>query len=311
MGMFPRERRVYESGLLSPRQRAVQALMSSGGNVYVYGPPGTGKTTLLNAAHLGRPGSARWHCAEFFRAIHDELPRHGRSVELTVKALTGQAGAVFFDEFHIHDIADAIYLHRALSWWDSHGVRVVATSNYVPEQLMPNPVLHHAAEPVISLLRSHFEVAELDEGVDYRAAAASRSAGFDSGGWMSWAHHGPATASISLNARSLPVIPGPADSQVVETTFHDLCEKPWSVSDYLTLLAESTTLVVHDVPHPARIGREPGQRLANLIDVAYDQDVPVTIHSPGAPEDLHSSAFPPLDVARTVSRLRSLGAAHF
>lgn len=283
--------------------------MTTGGNVYVYGPPGGGKTTLLDAALIGRPGSVRWHCAEFFRAIHDELPRHGRSVDSTVRALTGRVRFVFFDEFHFHDVADAIYLQHALRWWDSHRVRVVATSNYVPEQLLPNPILHHAAEPIIAHIRSHFEVVELDEGVDYRDAGASSSGGFASGRWLPIAPHGPASASIGVNARSLPVLPRSSESHTIETTFYDLCERPWSTTDYLTLLTDRCSVVVHDVPHPTDIGREPGQRLANLVDVAYDRGVPVTIHSPGSPDDLYQAASPPLDVARTVSRLRSLRTA--
>ena len=85
--------------------------------------------------------------------------------------MRSRASAVFFDEFYVHDVADAIYLHRALTWWCSHRVRVVATSNYVPDELLPNPLLHAAAEPVIDLIRSRFAVIDLDEGIDHRATA--------------------------------------------------------------------------------------------------------------------------------------------
>lgn len=101
---------------LTARQRTVMDSMSGRGNVYVYGPPGSGKTTLLNTAHEATPKSVRWHSAEFFRSAHAELPRHGRNVEAAVRASTGRARVVFFDEFHVHDVADAIYLYRALTW---------------------------------------------------------------------------------------------------------------------------------------------------------------------------------------------------
>ncbi|MDV7999988.1 cell division protein ZapE [Rhodococcus sp. IEGM 1408] len=287
-------------------------MVSMGGrdHVYVYGPPGSGKTTLLDSAHSEAPESVRWHCAEFFRAVHAELPGHGRDLETTVRALTGRARAVFFDEFHVHDVADAIYLHRALTWWCAHRVRVIATSNYVPEELLPNSLLHAAAEPVISLIRSRFAVIDLDEGIDHRATATGSEKGFTAGGWLPPLSHKPSTSSLTLGNRSLPVLSQPMGTRTIETTFAALCELPWSTSDYLTLLADRSPLVIHDVPHPAQIGREPGQRLANLVDVAYDVDAPLTIHSPGTPDDLAASAFPPLDVARTVSRLRSLRASH-
>lgn len=301
------DNRVPEAVSFTRRQCEVQASMSGRSNVYVYGPPGSGKTTLLDAVHKAKARSARWHCAEFFRAIHDGLPKHGRDLDATVKALTGHARTVFFDEFHVHDVADAIYLHRALKWWNSHQVRVVATSNYRPEGLLPNPLLHEAAEPVIKHIRCNFEVADLDEGIDHRTNGTVCRAGFTSGKWLQPIAHEPATASLILSARALPVLPLPMGARTIETTFSALCERPWSTSDYLALLGDRKSLVLHGVPNPAAIGREPGQRLANLIDVAYDRDVPLTIHSSGSPEDLHSSAFPPLDVARTVSRLRCLG----
>jgi len=304
--MSSRSERGLKPAMLTPRQRAVQVSMGGHRNVYVYGPPGTGKTTVLNAAHASRTRSTRWHCAEFFRAVHDGLPVHGRDLDTTVKSLTGRSEAVFFDEFHLHDVADAIYLHRALRWWDSHEVRVVVTSNYQPEGLLPNPLLHHAAEPVIAQIREHFEVIDLDEGVDFRRANGAAKGGFSAGGWLPVVRHAPATASLSLNSRMLSVLPTFRRPETIETTFFELCGRPWSTTDYLELLAGHDSLVIHDAPHPSEFDREPGQRLANLIDVAYDRDIPVTIHSPGQPEDLRTSEFPPLDVDRTISRLHSL-----
>lgn len=295
------------------RQQFVLERMGGPGSVYVHGPPGSGKTMLLDAAHATRARSVRWHCAEFFRAVHAELPRHRRSVEATIAALTGRARAVFFDEFHLHDVADAIYLDRALAWWAAHRVRVVATSNYPPDELLPNPLLHHAAEPVIERIIASFEVLELDEGVDHRRYTPAAEKGFASGVWLPLVAHAPVSADVRVGGRQLAVVEpgpgatsGPGGSRVLETTFAVLCRSPWSTSDYLALLAEYGSVVVHDVPDPAHLGREPGQRLANLVDVAYDDDVPLTIHSDGSPERLLDADFPPLDAARTVSRLTAM-----
>lgn len=298
-------------GELTARQQSVLGTMRGRGSVYVYGPPGTGKTTLLDGAHAMNPRSVRWHCAEFFRAVHSELPRHGRNMEATVAALTGKARAVFFDEFHVHDVADAIYLDRALQWWAGHRVRVVATSNYPPAELLPNPLLHQAAEPVISRIEATFRVVELDEGVDHRleichGGGVPGNGGFASGAWLPMVSHAPATGTVEVSGRSLPVL-APNGGRMLVSTFAALCEAPRSTSDYLALLSRQEAVVIHDVPDPALLGREPGQRFANLVDVAYDHDVPLIVHSDGGPERLHDAGVPPLDVARTVSRLSVLG----
>lgn len=302
--------RLPHGGELTARQQSVLEAMRGPADVYVYGPPGTGKTTLLDAAHARNARSVRWHCAEFFRAVHSELPHHGRSMEATIASLTGRARAVFFDEFHVHDVADAIYLDCALQWWAGHRVRVVATSNYPPAELLPNPLLHQAAEPVIARINAAFRVVELDEGVDHRQGArhgcgVPGNGGFASGAWLPVVSHAPATGAVEVGGRSLPVL-APNDGRVLESTFAALCEAPWSTSDYLALLSRHESVVVHDVPDPALLGREPGQRFANLVDVAYDRDVRFTVHAAGAPGRLVAAGFPPLDVARTVSRLSGI-----
>lgn len=320
--------RLPHGGELTARQQSVLDAMRGQANVYVYGPPGTGKTMLLDGAHALNARSIRWHCAEFFRAVHSELPSHGRSMEATVASLTGKAGTVYFDEFHLHDVADSIYLDRALAWWAAHRVRVVATSNYRPAQLLPNPLLHDAAEPVIAQLSWHFAIFELDDGVDYRRgrspvpsadspASTAESAvivggreftGFASGVWLQVAEHSPLTGVVRVNGRPLAVSTAhPAERErILETTFAALCDAPWSTSDYLELVSDHDQVVLHDVPDPGRLCRDPGQRLANLVDVAYDRDVPLVIYAEGAADRLVDAEFPPLDVARTVSRLAAL-----
>lgn len=115
---------------------------------------------------------------------------------------------------------------------------------------------------------------------------------------------------IALNTRRLAVVRTPAievkTGVGVETTFAKLCGAPWPTSDYLQLLGEVHCVVLHDVPPPHMIAREPIQRLANLVDMVYDRDVPLVLHCDGRPDELRMARFPPLDVERTVSRLHTL-----
>ncbi|WP_333619631.1 AFG1/ZapE family ATPase [Dietzia sp.] len=132
--------------------RAIHSL-SGAGNVYLFGPPGSGKTTLLDAVHAANPGSVRKHFGAFYRELHAALPGVGRSVPRAVAELTERARLVCFDELHLHDVADSLYLAAALDHWEDAEVRVVATSNYRPAELLPNPLLHDAALPVIRRIR--------------------------------------------------------------------------------------------------------------------------------------------------------------
>lgn len=155
-------------------------------------------------------------------------------------------------------------------------------------------------------IEAAFTVRELDDGIDHRLLAPPAATGFASGAWRRVVGHKPLTSTVEVNGRSLPVATSRRGAPV-ETTFADLCGSPWSSGDYLTLLSDGVGgVVLHDVPDPARLGREPAQRLANLVDVAYDLDVPMIVYSAGAPVRLRDAVVPPLDVARTVSRLATL-----
>ena len=300
--------------LTDNQERALDAMCGTA-NAYIYGPPGSGKTTLLDAVHAVDQSSLRWHCAEFFRALHAEIPAHDHSLPATFAALTGGAGLICFDEFHIHDVADAIYIDRALRWWTDRGTRVVATSNYHPSDLLPNPLLHSAAEPVIDQIKRNFAVCALDDGVDHRSEHHLTPAdGFAAGTWTLAAFRGNETAeqlseSIRINGRELGVVskegPPPSYSGVC-TTFAELCVLPWSSSDYFALLEDIERLTVLSTPDPATMEREPAQRFTNLVDAACDRNVRLDVESVGPPGALRLADHPPLDVDRTVSRLTQL-----
>lgn len=306
------ERALPATGVaMTASQRRALGAMCGTKSAYVFGPPGSGKTTLLDAIHSDAPSSHRWHFAEFFRELHAALPDHDRSVPATVAALTGDARLVCFDEFHLHDVADAIYLERALRWWSRHGVRIVATSNYRPCDLLPNPLLHDAATPVIAEINATFVVVDVDDGVDHRASRRRpERQGFHAGCWNVTEELAPfrLTATVVVNGRRLAVSEtgGAGPGERLSTTFAELCERPWSLSDYIDLLGDAPSLDLTETPDPAIMEREPAQRFANLVDVACDRDVRLDVYSAAGPERLHVAAHPPLDVNRTLSRLSLL-----
>ncbi len=78
-----------------------------------------------------------------------------------------------FDEFHVHDIADAFLIGRFLEIALELGTRIVLSSNYAPQGLLPNPEFHERF------------------GADYRADQATLR-----GGAFRW------RARLSLQRRS-------------------------------------------------------------------------------------------------------------
>ncbi|WP_312182951.1 cell division protein ZapE, partial [Arthrobacter sp.] len=162
-------------------------------SVYLWGPPGRGKTWLLDAFFDAVPirQKRRLHFHAFFRELHARIfagygksdYRQGSAFAEGLDALLGDARLLCFDEFHVNGPADAAFVTRFLEQVLDRGIVLVTTSNYAPQELLPDQMFHHLFEPGIELIRTNLQVAALDGDVDYRSRpdARRRSAGFAAG----------------------------------------------------------------------------------------------------------------------------------
>ena len=266
---------------------AAQALSTPGtGGIYLYGPVGRGKTWLLDTYfhNVDITSKKRVHFHSFFRDLHAAYFRHRFSIDDAIDDIlsteSGPATLLCFDEFHVHDIGDARLITRMLDALFARGVVLVLTSNYAPDELLPNPLFHAAFVPTIEKVKKNLHVLGVDGPLDYRSAGSGGSR-FASGTW-------------SLQ-------PAPKGH-----SFADLCCAARSTGDYLSMAEAVTSLTVTEVPALASVGAFAAQRFANLVDVLYDRDIRTDFH---ALVPLHQFAVgcTGLDTDRLVSRLSELG----
>lgn len=222
-------------------------------------------------------------------------PRPG-AVDAAIDDLLRGTTLLCLDELHLHDTGDATLLTRLLRRAFASGVVVLATSNYEPGTLLPNPLWHHLAEPGIALLRAHLDVVELAGPTDYRALGGRGRGGFTAGAWLR-----PGTTA-QLADRGL-VAPARGSRAVVRTgtrtfevtavragdgdggpelwaTFDDLAGRPTSTLEYLDWAARFRRWVVTDVPLLTDVDREAQQRFIAVVDVLVDADVELVVTSP-------------------------------
>lgn len=256
--------------------------------VYLWGPVGRGKTWLLDTYFAGAATTAkkRVHFHSFFRDLHAAYFRHRFSIDAAIDDILSmddtslQAELLCFDEFHVHDIGDARLITRMLDALFARRVALVVTSNYAPDDLLPNPLFHPTFVPTIEKLKKNLAVICVDGPVDHRATGTSDSR-FASGTW------------------TLERVP---DGH----SFADLCCAARSTGDYLRMFEEATSLTVTEVPALASVDEFAAQRFANLVDVAYDRDVRVDVHAL-VPLSEFAVGCVGLDTDRLVSRLGELG----
>jgi cell division protein ZapE len=320
--------------LTDAQEQALAVLVGGSRGVYLWGPVGQGKTWLVDAfaEAVGAEGRRRFHSFDVFRDLHAAVHRHGRrlpahstenAVDRAVDDLLAGCRVMLLDELHLHDVGDAMLLARLLRHLFERRVRLVATSNYRPGELLPNPHVHHLLEPTITRIHAAMDVVEVSGSPDLREGRHGAAGGFASGAWLV-----PGTAP-QLHGLGLGP-PEPVEQRTLRpgghplpvralrptelwASFADLCAGRRSAADYLALTAQATTWVVSDVPPLVLADPQARQRFASLVDVLADRDVRLVVTSRHTPEEAldldGASGDVPPDLARTRSRVRLLSRA--
>ncbi|WP_460063729.1 cell division protein ZapE [Pseudomonas sp. H2_H09] len=288
-------------------------------SLYLHGPVGRGKSWLLDGFFEALPiaEKQRVHFHGFFARVHRGMFAHQAADDalgVTLDTLLAGCRVLCFDEFHVHDIGDAMLITRLFKALFERGVLVLVTSNYPPEGLLPNPLYHERFKPVIDLIAARMDVLEVNSPKDFRSLPQAHATQRFTTGHYLW----PGTAAQRA-ALGLPATDGPAhplavgnrqlicrfhQARTVAFTFNDLCEQLTAVMDYLLLCEAFDHWIIDGLPPLAHCPIAVQQRFINLVDVLYDKDKHVVlIGDQPLAQALSGQA---IDLARTASRLNQL-----
>ncbi|WP_332847080.1 cell division protein ZapE [Pseudomonas lactucae] len=288
-------------------------------SLYLHGPVGRGKSWLLDGFFQALPiaEKQRVHFHEFFARLHRGMFAH-RAVDdalaMTLDELLDGCQVLCFDEFHVHDIGDAMLITRLFQALFRRGVWVLVTSNYPPEGLLPNPLYHERFKPVIDLIAARMDVLEVSSPEDFRRLPQAHATQRFTTGQYVW----PGTAAQRATL-GLPATDGPAhplavgnrqlacryhQARTVAFTFSDLCEQLTAVMDYLLLCEDFDHWIIDGLPHLAECPIAVQQRFINLVDVLYDKDKHLVLI--GEQPLAQAMSGEAIDLARTASRLNQL-----
>ena len=288
-------------------------------SLYLHGPVGRGKSWLLDGFFQALPMAEkqRVHFHDFFARLHRGMFKHRAqddALAVTLDELLAGCQVLCFDEFHVHDIGDAMLISRLFKALFQRGVWVLVTSNYPPAGLLPNPLYHQRFKPVIDLIAARMDVLEVSSPEDFRSLPQAHSTQRFTTGHYLW----PGTASqreaFDLPAADCPALPLTVGNRQLQCrrhqgrtiafTFNDLCEQLTAVMDYLLLCHDFDQWIIDGLPALADCPIAVQQRFINLVDVLYDRDKHlVLIGEQPLEQALHGQA---IDLARTASRLGQL-----
>jgi cell division protein ZapE len=222
-----------------------------------------------------------------------------------------------FDEFHVHDIADAFLAGRFLDTALELGVRVVLTSNYPPEGLLPNPEFHERFRPTIERIEREFKIIHFDGVRDYRLNGAPADAQrflaplndataerLEQQFRLAEQACLPQPATVQLAGR--PLQARAAGKTMLWADFDALCVSSRSHLDYLELADRWQGLIL-DRLHVAELSAPNTlQRFIWLVDIFYDRRHQLLIASDRPLAAAIRGLEGAHDLSRTLSRLSEM-----
>ncbi|GAA1411230.1 cell division protein ZapE [Glutamicibacter uratoxydans] len=258
--------------------------------IYVYGPPGRGKTAIINALVdvLPKEGIARFHFHEFFHTLNSPKNRvpGQRLGSIFTQGLERELNGLkllIFDEFHCTEPGDAMLMAKLVKYCTEHKIFIVTTSNYSPDNLLDDDAFHHLVQPTITTIETSFHIFELDHQIDYRTLAA------DSGAFAC----GYRAGSMEVNCTATPpdiepvmihigydkIGPAHIQDQALWISFAQLCGTRRNTADYLELARRYSKWHIMEIPPSAQLPMDEERRLANLLDIFYDQDIELHLYT--------------------------------
>jgi cell division protein ZapE len=302
--------------------------------LYIWGGVGRGKSMLMDLFFetAAIAPKRRVHFHAFMQETHERIFDWRRKEKAgTVKGsdpippiagtIAREASLLCFDEFQVHDIADASILGRLFSQLFELGVVVVATSNRAPDGLYEGGLNRHRFLPFIDLVKTKMDVLHLDSATDYRLdrikglpvyhaplgdeADAALDDAFEK---LTDAVHGePMTLSLKGRAVEVPE----ARHGVARFSFADLCARPLGAADYLKIAQCFHTVIIRDVPVMGPERRNEAKRFVTLIDALYEAKTKLILSAEAPPVALYETGDGAFEFERTVSRLMEMQSADY
>ncbi|QQC65699.1 cell division protein ZapE [Paraburkholderia ginsengisoli] len=303
------------------RTRHAKSAAFAAQGVYCYGLPGRGKSLVVDTAfELATCRKRRLHFHEFLREMNRRLvsePRGDDRLGSVSRQWLDGIELLCFDEFHVHDIADAFLMGRFLDTAIDQGTRIVLTSNYAPDALLPDPEFHERFLPTIAQIKRCFTVIHFDGARDYRFGgeeaevprffAPLDTTSHDALREIFMRHEGNrGVEPVKLSAAGRPLIARAAGAALMWADFEQLCVASRSHLDYLDLAEQWRGLILDNL-HTAWLAQAHTlQRLVWLIDIFYDRKRALFIASDRPLAAALNGLEGAHDLSRTLSRLAEM-----
>jgi len=295
--------------------------------IYLYGGVGVGKTMILDFFfNQFEEKKQRLHFNEFMLNFHDFVHDNKNKgdeniINLFVKDLKSKASLIYFDEFQVTNIVDAMILGKLFDEIFSENIKIIITSNIQISELYKDGLQRDQFKPFIEIMKKKTVEHELIIEDDYRKSKENRNdryffplnkeSNFKMSKFFRIISKDKKKTIRSLDIKGREFLIKEFYEGVVRFTFKELCDKNLGAEDYLEIIKVSKFMAIDQIPQFDDINSNQQHRFITLIDIVYDKKIPIAVTAEKNLDELTSSKSLKEPFKRTISRLYELTSSKF
>ena len=295
--------------------------------LYLHGGVGVGKTMILDFFYdLMSEKKLRLHFNEFMLNFHDFVHENKNKgdeniINLFVKDLKSKALLIYFDEFQVTNIVDAMILGKLFDKIFSENIKIIVTSNIQISDLYKDGLQRDQFKPFIEIMKKKTLEHELVIEDDYRKSKENQNdryfsplnqeSNFKMNKLFRIISKDRKKTTQSLDIKGRKFLINEFYEGVVRFTFDELCDKNLGAEDYIEIAKVSKFIVIDKIPKFDDINSNQQHRFITLVDIVYDKKIPIAVTAEKNLDELTSSKSLKEPFNRTISRLYELTSSNF
>ena len=289
---------------------------------YLYGGVGVGKTMILNFFfNLVEDKKLRQHFNEFMLSFHDfaherKEKNEENVINQFVKDLKSKTKLIYFDEFQVTNIVDAMILGKLFEQIFKENIKIILTSNTKISELYKDGLQRDQFKPFIKIMEEQCTELELKIEDDYRKSnenqkqryfyPLNQETNFKINKFFRTITKDKKHLSKIINVKGREFKIENFYEGVARFDFDDLCNQNLGAEDYLEIIKNCKFITLDNIPQFNDVNSNQQQRFITLIDVLYDKDIPLAVTAEKNIDQFTSSRLLENPFKRTVSRLYEL-----
>lgn len=288
---------------------------------YLSGGVGVGKTMILNFFfEIFNEKKLRLHFNEFMINFHNfvfenKKNKEENNIDNFVKKLKTQAKLLYFDEFQVTNIVDAMILGKLFKKIFEENIQVIFSSNIRINDLYKDGLQRDQFLPFIKILRDHSYENELIIQDDYRKDQINfkrfffplnQSTNFKLNKFFREITKGKNQTLKILNVKGRKLKFKNFYEGIFKLNFDKLFDQNLGAEDYIEIANNSKFIFLENLPSFNENNSNKQQRFITFIDIIYEKKIPLMISSENELKLIKTSKSLKDVFKRTISRLYEL-----